>query len=106
AIAMRHGPEDAADMMLHTPITRSAMGKLGALDVIRTKKDSNAALAAFDAAYVMQIVAPEGADAAYWSKVAERYRDAAARLTDSNQRALAADHAAAAEQTAKTLGSK
>ncbi|APR80956.1 Hypothetical protein A7982_06303 [Minicystis rosea] len=104
ALALRSGPEDAADMMRKTP---RALGsaQTAALDVVAHQSPAGrlAGAAAFDAAVVHQLAAPEGADAAYWHDVAERYKAAAALLTDAAQRAVADDRAKAAEALAKAV---
>ncbi|MFT3768531.1 MAG: hypothetical protein QM820_24050 [Minicystis sp.] len=105
ALALRSGPEDAAEMMRKTP---RALGsaQTAALDFIAKQSPAGrwAGAAAFDAAVVHQLAAPEGADAAYWSNVAERYKQAAALLTDPAQRAAADDRAKAAEALSKAVG--
>lgn len=100
AIALRNGPEDAADMMRKAPRALS-LGQVGALDALAKKGGKHAALAAFDAAMVREIAAPEGADVAYWRDVAKRFQAAAGLLTDPAQRAAAADRGKAAEAIAE-----
>src|SRR6185369_8848822 len=81
ALALRGGPEDAADMMRKAP--RALPGAhTAALDAIVEKRGPLAGMAAFDAAVIHQLSAPEGAGAAYWNEVAQRYHAAATLLTD------------------------
>jgi hypothetical protein len=51
----------------------------------------------------LQLGAPESADAAYWSGLAARYRDAAGKLQDRAQRAVAEDRAKSAEALAQAV---
>lgn len=108
AIGLRNGPEDAADMMRKAArgVVMGSMGKLDALDFVAHTSPPNkhASIAAFDAAWIKQVAVPEGADAAYWTDVAVRFRGAATGLTDAKQRALAEDRAKAAEEIAKFAG--
>jgi hypothetical protein len=105
AIALRGGPDDAHDMMRKAPLALSSIGKVGALDFIAQEKPPgpNAGIAAFDAAILRQITAPEGASASYFREVAERFRLAASLLTAPAERALAEDRAKAAEQLAAAI---
>jgi len=104
AIALRGGPDDAGDMMRKAPLAVSSMGKVAALDFIaqQTPPGPNAGTAAFNAAMIRQITAPQGADAALWREVAQRFRQAASLLSapaqqkDASIRAQAADQLAAA----------
>ncbi len=91
AIALRGGPEDAADMMRKAPLSLSSMGKVAALDHLAQKAPPGpeAGLAAFDAAVIKQITAPQGADKATWNEVAARFQTAASLLTDPAHKALA-----------------
>jgi hypothetical protein len=98
AIALRGGPEDAADMMRKAPLALTSMGKVAALDYLAQKSPPgpNAGLSAFDAALIKQITAPQGADKAYWSEVAARYQKAASLLGDPAQRGAAEERGKAA----------
>jgi hypothetical protein len=105
ALALRGGPEDAADMMRKAPRALPAPHTAG-LDFVASQnpRGAHAGLAAFDAAVIHQLGAPEGANAAYWNEVAQRYHSAATLLTDPAQRAAAEDRAKAAEAVARAVG--
>lgn len=103
-LGLRNGPENAAMMMLRAPLTALGLGDVTALDwVARSKPASpHAGVAAFDAAMIKQLAAPQGADAAYWRDVAARYREAKALLSGAEAQA-AEERARAAEETAKAI---
>lgn len=105
AIALRGGPEDAADMMRKAPLALSGMGKVAALDYVTQSSppSAEAGMAAFDAALIRQLTAPEGAGADFFRELAARYERAASLLTAPEVRALASERAKAAEQTAAAL---
>lgn len=105
AIALRGGPEDANDMMHKAPLALSSIGKVSALDFIAQAKPPgpHAGIAAFDGAILRQITAPEGANAAYFREVAERFRRAAALFSVPEERALAEERAKVAEQLAAAI---
>ena len=103
ALGLRNGPEDAALMMRRAPLSALGLGEITALDwVARAKPASpHAGLAAFDAALIKQLAAPQAADAAYWRDVAARFREAKGLLSGAaaqvaDDRAKAADEIAAA----------
>ncbi|MEO7331719.1 MAG: hypothetical protein ABI193_24300 [Minicystis sp.] len=98
AIALRGGPEDAADMMRKAPLALSAMGKVAALDYLAQKAPpgADAGIAAFDAALIKQITAPQGADKAYWSEVSARFQKASSLLGDPALKGAADERAKAA----------
>jgi hypothetical protein len=104
ALALRGGPEDASDMMRKAPRALPAP-HTAALDamVAQTPRSPLAGLAAYDAALLHQLAFPEGAGAPYWNDVAQRFHAAAGLLTDPAQRALAEDHAKAAEALAHAV---
>jgi hypothetical protein len=105
SIALRGGPDDATDMMRKAPLALASMGKVAALDFIAQEKPPgpSAGIAAFDAAVLRQITAPEGASAAYFREVAERFRQAAALLSAPAERSVAEERAKAAEQLAAAI---
>ena len=84
AIALRGGPTDAAAMMRDAPVLITGMGRVAALDALASAEPRGqyAGQAAFDAAVILQIAAPEGATAKYWSDLARRYEVAARLLGD------------------------
>jgi hypothetical protein len=103
-IALRGGPANAAEMMVKAPIQELGIGAVRALDAMVADGGALAGHAAFDAALIAQLSAPKGADAAYWTGIAERYRKAAAVIVDlpvkrdAEARAKEADEVAAAIQ--------
>jgi hypothetical protein len=104
AIALRAGPEDASEMMRKAPLARGAEADVRALDSLASKSGyAFAGFAAFDAALIRQVLAPQGAPAAYFQDLAKRYHDAAAKLGDAKQKAAAEERASAAEQTAAAI---
>ncbi|WP_437992826.1 hypothetical protein [Sorangium sp. So ce145] len=103
ALGLRNGPEDAALMMRRAPLAGLGLGDLAALDWVARAKPASAyaGIAAYDAALIKQIAAPQGAEASYWSDVAARFREAQALLTgplskSAEERARAADEIARA----------
>ncbi|WP_437678871.1 hypothetical protein [Sorangium sp. So ce131] len=103
ALGLRNGPEDAALMMRRAPLAGLGLGELAALDWVARAKPASpyAGIAAFDAAVIQQIAAPQGAGAGYWDEVAARFREAQALLTgplaqQAEERARAADEIAKA----------
>ncbi len=104
ALALRNGPEDAAEMMRKAPRALPT-AHTEALDAVGTQVPPGpfAGMATFDAALIRQLAAPEGADAGYWNNVATRFRAAAALLTDPAQRAVAEDRARSAEEVARAI---
>lgn len=107
AIALRSGPEDVAVLMIKNDGFSPKFADVRALD--RFAKDTTerplAGLALFDAAVLRQIATPRDADAAYWSKLEERYKSAAASLAEPTLRREAEERAKAAAATAKVVKS-
>ena len=97
AIALRAGPKDAIDMMLKSPLGMNAHGQRAALDALAAEATPFSGAAAFDAAYLMEITAPEKADALFFKSLAKRYAAAADLLTDPTQKSEAQERAKAAE---------
>ncbi|MEJ7730120.1 MAG: hypothetical protein WKG00_12975 [Polyangiaceae bacterium] len=104
-LGLRGGPEDAAQMMRRAPLTSLGMGKTAALDSLaaRTPPGPYAGAAAFNAALIRQVAAPQNADAAYWRDVARRYHTAAQLAREPAARAAAEERARAAELTAEAI---
>jgi hypothetical protein len=104
ALGLRNGPDDAADMMHEAPHTFPS-AQTAALDAVsgRSPPGPLAGAAAFDAAVIAQLAAPEGAGPPYWAQVAARFHAAAALLADPAQRAAAEDRAKAADAIALAL---
>jgi hypothetical protein len=103
AIALRGGPEDASGMIRNAPVVASGMGRVVALDALAAKGGTLAGAAAFDAARVLELVAPEGASAAYFRDVSARYAKAATLLPDSAKKAEAEERSKAAAATAAAV---
>jgi hypothetical protein len=80
AIALRGGPEDAAQMMRRPPLGGLGIGDVAALDAVSRAGGPHAGIAAFDAAWIKRVSAPRDASATYWRGVAARFRDAEGRL--------------------------
>ncbi|WP_437816256.1 hypothetical protein [Sorangium sp. So ce1078] len=99
ALGLRNGPEDAALMMRRAPLTGLGLGDLAALDWVARAKPASlyAGIAAYDAALIKQLAAPQGADPSYWTDVAARFREAQALLTGPQAKA-AEERARAAEE--------
>jgi hypothetical protein len=104
-LGLRGGPEDAAQMMRRAPLTSLGMGKTAALDSLAAQSPPGAyaGAAAFDAALIRQVAAPQNADAAYWKDVARRFRAAAQLAKEPAARAAAEERAKAAELTAEAI---
>jgi len=60
-------------------------------------------MALYDAARLLEIARTQGADAAYFDGIAERYEKAAKLLTDPKQKADATERGKAARETAKAI---
>jgi hypothetical protein len=105
AIALRNGPDDAADMMRKAPLQLTSIGKVTGLDFVsqQSAAGQDAAFAAFDAALIHQLAAPEGSGAAYWKDVADRFRRAASLLTDPARKADAEERAKSAGDLAAAV---
>lgn len=106
ALALRGGPENAADMMLRPPSTSVGSIDVAALDKVAASTSPLAPLAAYNAAYILGISPPEGADEAHWRRVATRFREAAARLSDPAHKARAEQEAKQATEIADAVKTK
>jgi hypothetical protein len=110
AKALSSGPEDTASLMLKGPFLTGSVD-VSALDAEAKKKGRLSGLAAFDAAYLVQL-APKPDDPAFWDDVAARFTEAAKLLKTGPkpQSELAAtrarSYADAARATAATLRKK
>lgn len=103
AIALGDGPEDAGEMMRRAPLSSIGFGQVGALDAVAKGSGPYAGTAAFNAAIVLQIAAPQGAKAAYWKDVAARFQNAASVLPEGAAKNLALDRAKAAKSVADAI---
>lgn len=102
AEALKGGPRDAAEMMLKGPLLPAGVGNVKALDELANARGPLAGFAAFDAAYILELV-PQKGDAEYWRDVAARYDRAAKLLADDAAKARARNRAATARETAKAI---
>lgn len=105
ALALRNGPDDAADMMRKAPLQLTSIGRVQGLDFVaqQTPAGPDAAFAAYDAALIHQLAAPEGSNAAFWNDVADRFHRAASLLTDPARKAEAEERARAASELAAAV---
>lgn len=105
AIALRGGPEDVSTLMRKSDGFSPKFADVRALDEVTktTSEPGLAGFAAFDAAVLKQVGAPRDADAKYWEALAERYKDASAKLENDNIKHEADERLKAAVQTAKIL---
>lgn len=103
AIALGDGPEDAAEMMLKAPLQNIGIGRVAALDAVSKQGGASAGFATYNAALILQIAAPQGAGAAYWKDVADRFQKAASMLPEGQARSSASEHAKAAQAVAAAI---
>jgi hypothetical protein len=103
ANALRGGPRDAAEMMLRGPFLPAGVGNVAELDALAKAAGPVNGMAAYDAAYILQLAPPRDADAGFWKDVAARFRRAAQLLADARAKAAAAERAKAADDTARAL---
>ncbi|MBK8257412.1 MAG: hypothetical protein IPK82_32685 [Polyangiaceae bacterium] len=96
SIALRGGPKDAVEMMSKSLMGMSSMGQRQALEALSTKSGFEAGAAAFNAAYIMEITAPERADGVFFKGIARRYETAANLLPEGAAKTEAAERAKAA----------
>ncbi len=106
ALALAKGPNGAKEMMLAPAPSALGLTHTEALDELAAGGGKNAGRAAYDAAYLRSLCAPDDATAsAYLADVAARAKKASSLLTDPDQKKkadqLAADSDAASKATAK-----
>lgn len=95
SLALSRGPNGAAEMMRAPTPAALELRHVEALDALVAEAGPMAGLAAYDAAHILALSPPEGADAApYLRDVAVRFRKAEALLADPAQKKLAAQRAA------------
>ena len=100
-VALLAGPKDAAEMIAQGPRFAEALGNLVLLDALAEGKTETAARAAFNAAYLRELVVKPG-DPAAWSDLALRYSRAAKQLRGDEAR-RAKDRAAACRDIEKNV---
>ena len=103
ANALRGGPRDAAEMMLRGPFLPAGVGNVSELDALAKTAGPMSGMAAYDAAYILQLAPPRDADVVFWKDVAARFRRSAQLLADAGAKAAAAERAKAADDTARAL---
>jgi hypothetical protein len=89
ALALRGGPEDAAQMMRKPAPEGLGLGDVAALDVVAAGGGPHAALAAFDAAWIKRVAAPRVPSQGYWQDVGARFRRAADLATSPDRKSAA-----------------
>jgi hypothetical protein len=104
AKALESGPADAADLMLKgQPAT--GLGSLAELDALAKGKAKTSGMASFNGAYILELV-PRRDDPSFWEDVGGRYERASKQLTEPKDRERAAEYAASARSTAKSLSTQ
>jgi hypothetical protein len=104
ALSLARGPKNAREMMAAPSPSSLGLGNTDALDELAAHPEEKtvAGLAAFDAAHLRSLSAPEGAAAAtHFADVAARFEKAASLLEDPAHKKLAQERAAAASAIAK-----
>ena len=100
ALALRGGPDDAAQMMRKPPPEGLGLGELAALDAVAGGGGPYAGFAAFDAAWILRVSAPRASGRAHWQNVAARFRKAEGLLAAPADKARASDAAREADAIA------
>jgi len=103
SVALRRGPDDAVALMKAGGTAPPKFGDVRALETVANGSGSLAGLAAFDAALLRELAAPQGAPAAYFRDVAGKWRKAARLLQDDKAKAVANDRADALDQLAQNV---
>jgi len=106
AIALRSGPDDLVELMRTAGAPPRRFGDVRALEVVANEAGSLAPLAAFDAALLRELAAPQAAPAAYFRDVATRWRKAARMAKEAGARSVAEDRANAMDAIAAELSPK
>jgi hypothetical protein len=101
--ALSNGPKDARAMMLGGPLLPLGVGEVRLLDELGKGQGELAAMASYDAAYVLAFLPPTEKVKEFWRGIAERY-DRAARLTkDTEFRKDAQERAKGARETSQAV---
>jgi len=103
-VALLAGPKDAAEMIAQGPRFADALGNLVLLDGMATSRGPEAGRAAFNAAYLRELVI-NPADPEAWGDLVQRYNAAATRLTGAEAK-LAKDRAQACKDIERTVRSE
>ncbi|HET7543620.1 MAG TPA: hypothetical protein VFK05_27295 [Polyangiaceae bacterium] len=105
ASSLQGGPRDASELILRGPQLPTGALQVAELDRLAAeKKNPNAGLAAFDAAYLLSLAPPPN-DTHFWETLAQRFESAARALKGPAQKRLARDSSTAAKDTARALSS-
>jgi hypothetical protein len=103
ASSLQNGPRDASELILRGPQLPTSAVQVAELDRLAAEKNNpSAALAAYDAAYLLGLAPPQN-DAKFWQELAKRYEAASRALKDPAQKRRARDSGAAAKDTARAL---
>jgi len=103
ALDLRHAPDGAVAMMRAATPAELELRHVGALDALTKSEGPMAGPAAFDAALLLATAPPSGKEGPpHFQKVAERFQDAARRLTDPALAHQAEERAKEAASTAAT----
>ena len=103
ATALKGGPKDAAEMMIRGPFLPAGVGEVSKLDALAGTTKPWAGMAAYNAAFILQLVPPTQPDPAFWNDLAARYEKAAEKLEHPDRKKAAQERAQAARDTATTL---
>ncbi|HVJ13908.1 MAG TPA: hypothetical protein VM686_00645 [Polyangiaceae bacterium] len=99
--ALETGPADVTELMAKgAPATGT--GSVADLEALQKSKGKMSGLAAFDAAYVLELT-PRRDDPKFWEDLGGRYDAAAKLLANPAEKKRATDYAGAARATAKAL---
>ncbi len=85
ALALSAGPKDAAELIAKGPRFADSLGNLAILDGLAEEPGVQGGRAGFNAAYLRELVAPEGAPD-YWADLSRRYLAAAKKLTGAEHK--------------------
>jgi hypothetical protein len=100
--ALERGPKDAAAMMLQGAAPQG-VGDVSELDALTRTQGPFAGTAAYDAAFILELVPPRSPDAKHFEDIAARYDRAALLLRDAALKKLARERAKAARATMHSL---
>src|SRR5690606_34864242 len=101
SVALLAGPKDAAEMIAQGPRFAEALGNLVPLDGLAAGTSEQAGRAAFNSAYLRELVI-KPADPAAWAALSQAY-DRAARQLKGDEARRAKDRARACQDIEKTV---
>jgi hypothetical protein len=102
ASSLQNGPRDASDLLLRGPQLPTGTAQVTELDHLAAQKGPVAALAAFDAAYLLGLVPPQN-DPKFWDALGKRFDAASRALSDPAAKKNAHEAGNAARDTARAL---